>query len=694
MAAISWKSSVSGNWTVAADWSTGAVPTLSDDVTIAAPFSYTVTVSSNGVIVHPIGGLQADAIPFGVPDEANSLTFDAQEATLQENAGTLDVAEALTVSAGLVSLNEANTIGNVAIEGGTLAFGNGGALGAGPVSLSGGELLATANETLSNELILSGSSTIAAADGTTLTETGFTSFSANSTLNFGAFRQDGVIIWNPGTASINVPVTLNVVAGTLKAGGIILAATISDGARPTTVAAGATLDLGGFGLSLTNLLGGGAVIDSGAAATLTLAAANFSGTISGALSLIFNGATTLSGLEDYTGDATLDGAITVANAGTYDLVANTNITGSAGSSFLNSNIFEKTAGGGISDVTSNFFNSGALNVLSGSVQFSGGFFNEGVIHGRVTQSGGVTTVSALVPSDFNEDGTSDILWQNAGGQASIWDMTANTLTGGGPVSPNPGPAWKAIGTGHFNNGDDHADILWQNADGQASIWDMNGNIPIDGGPVSPNPGPAWQAIGTGDFNGDGLSDILFQNTSSGQVSIWEMNGNKLIGGGPVSPNPGTAWKAIGTGDFNGDGDFDILFQNASSGQVSIWEMKGNTLIGGGPVSPDPGPAWKAIGTGDFNGDGRSDILFQNTSSGQVSIWEMNGNTLTGGGPVSPNPGPSWHAVGTGDFNGDGHSDILFQNASGQASVWEMNGNSLIGGGAVSPNPGASWRAVV
>jgi FG-GAP-like repeat len=650
MAAISWKSSVSGNWTVAADWSTGAVPTLSGDVTIAAPFSYTVTVSSNGVIVHPIGGLQADAIPFGVPDEANSLTFDAQEATLQENAGTLDVAEALTVSAGLVSLNEANTIGNVAIEGGTLAFGNGGALGAGPVSLSGGELLATANETLSNEFILSGSSTIAAADGTTLTETGFTSFSANSTLNFGAFRQDGVIIWNPGTASINVPVTLNVVAGTLKAGGIILAATISDGARPTTVAAGATLDLGGFGLSLTDLLGGGAVIDSGAAATLTLAAANFSGTISGALSLIFNGATTLSGLEDYTGDATLDGAITVANAGTYDLVANTNITGSAGSS--------------------------------------------GVIHGRVMQSGGVTTVSALVPSDFNEDGTSDILWQNAGGQASIWDMTANTLTGGGPVSPNPGPAWKAIGTGHFNNGDDRADILWQNADGRASIWDMNGNIPIDGGPVSPNPGPAWQAIGTGDFNGDGLSDILFQSTSSGQVSIWEMNGNKLIGGGPVSPNPGTAWKAIGTGDFNGDGDSDILFQNASSGQVSIWEMKGNTLIGGGPVSPDPGPAWKAIGTGDFNGDGRSDILFQNTSSGQVSIWEMNGNTLTGGGPVSPNPGPSWHAVGTGDFNGDGHSDILFQNASGQASVWEMNGNSLIGGGAAGANPGASWRAVV
>ena len=137
---------------------------------------------------------------------------------------------------------------------------------------------------------------------------------------------------------------------------------------------------------------------------------------------------------------------------------------------------------------------------------------------------------------------------------------------------------------------------------------------IGGGPVSPNPGPAWKAIGTGDFNDDGFSDILWQNTSTGQASIWEMNGNTLIGGGPVSPNPGPAWKAIGTGDFNDDGHSDILFQNTSSGQVSIWEMNGNTLIGGGPVSPNPGPSWQAIGTGDFNHDGFSDILFQNKST--------------------------------------------------------------------------------
>jgi hypothetical protein len=72
---------------------------------------------------------------------------------------------------------------------------------------------------------------------------------------------------------------------------------------------------------------------------------------------------------------------------------------------------------------------------------------------------------------------------------------------------------------------------------------MNGNTLTGGGPVSPNPGPSWRAVGTGDFNGDGFSDILFQN-ASGQASIWDMNGNTLTGGGPVSPNPGPSWRAV------------------------------------------------------------------------------------------------------------------------------------------------------
>ncbi len=138
------------------------------------------------------------------------------------------------------------------------------------------------------------------------------------------------------------------------------------------------------------------------------------------------------------------------------------------------------------------------------------------------------SLHAVGTGDFFDDGHSEILMQNADGQVSVWEMN-----GGGTVSPNPGPSWRAVGTGDFTDDGFSDDILFQNTStGQASIWEMNRNSLIRGGAVSPTPGPAWQAIGTGDFNHDGFSDILFQNKSTGQVSVWEMDGNALIGGGP------------------------------------------------------------------------------------------------------------------------------------------------------------------
>ena len=73
-------------------------------------------------------------------------------------------------------------------------------------------------------------------------------------------------------------------------------------------------------------------------------------------------------------------------------------------------------------------------------------------------------------------------------------------------------------------------------DGQAAIWEMNGTNVISEAAVADNPGPSWKAIGTGDFNGDGKSDILWQN-ADGQAAIWEMNGTNILSGccgGPQS----------------------------------------------------------------------------------------------------------------------------------------------------------------
>jgi hypothetical protein len=62
------------------------------------------------------------------------------------------------------------------------------------------------------------------------------------------------------------------------------------------------------------------------------------------------------------------------------------------------------------------------------------------------------------------------------------------------VGPNPGPSWELVGSAGFN-GSGHSDLLWQNATGQAAIWEMSGLNVTATARVGPNPGTNWHAIG-------------------------------------------------------------------------------------------------------------------------------------------------------------------------------------------------------
>jgi hypothetical protein len=277
-----WTNSAGGDWNnyTPLNWSTGTVPTSSDNVIFTLPGNYTVTIG---------GGV-----------EVKALYVEAPGARLIENEYSLTIGGArsgtgLAVSAGFVSLNQPNVIANgVTVSGGELAFGNAGALGSGFVFITGGELLATTNETFSNTLVFTGG-TIAAAPGTILNEDA-TTYDLDG-LNIGSPGEDGTILWHSGRYEFsNFPV--DVQAGTLKAA--------DDGFSSLTrfstkVDAGATLDVAGFDTTIGNLTGGGNIIDSGGPATLTLDGANFSGSISGPLSVDLGGAASLSGLEDIRG---------------------------------------------------------------------------------------------------------------------------------------------------------------------------------------------------------------------------------------------------------------------------------------------------------------------------------------------------------------------------------------------------------
>ena len=191
--------------------------------------------------------------------------------------------------------------------------------------------------------------------------------------------------------------------------------------------------------------------------------------------------------------------------------------------------------------------------------------------------------------DFDGDGRSDILWQDpTTGAVSVWKMGSDGLskTEGSIGAPSgPGPQWQVKGTGDFD-GDGVSDILWQNAKtGAVYVWQMTddglgikaqGSV---GGSVGP--GVQWQVKGTGDFDGDGRSDILWQNSSTSAVYVWQIDSNglgiKAQGTVGADGGPGGDWQVKGTGDFDGDGVSDILWQNARTGDVYVWDIADDGL---------------------------------------------------------------------------------------------------------------------
>jgi hypothetical protein len=297
------------------------------------------------------------------------------------------------------------------------------------------------------------------------------------------------------------------------------------------------------------------------------------------------------------------------------------------------------------------------------------------------------TGGAFVKSDFNGDGMSDLVLQNAAinGNVMVDLMNGTSVTSTYTVANPHGPTWVVVGDSDFN-GDGKDDFVVQNSNGAPEIWLMNGTT-IASTVALPVPPSSWHIISTGDFNGDGNPDILWQNANTAQPAIWFMNGTSLVSAVGL-PTPPASWRVIGAGDFNGDGKSDILWQNAD-GTPAIWEMNGSSIISAVALTAPP-PQWHVVGTGDFNGDGKSDILWINTADNTPGIWEMNGTSLMSAVALIAPPS-SWQIIGTSDVNGDGKSDILWQNTNtSQVGVWEMNGTSIMT--AVAPTtPGTGWQ---
>ncbi len=92
-------------------------------------------------------------------------------------------------------------------------------------------------------------------------------------------------------------------------------------------------------------------------------------------------------------------------------------------------------------------------------------------------------------SDFNGDGRLDILWENmATGYLYVWIMDGLTQTGGQYLTPNliSNTKWQIRVAADFNR-DGKTDILWQDASsGSLYLWTMNRLVQSGGSYLTPN----------------------------------------------------------------------------------------------------------------------------------------------------------------------------------------------------------------
>ena len=317
----------------------------------------------------------------------------------------------------------------------------------------------------------------------------------------------------------------------------------------------------------------------------------------------------------------------------------------------------------------------------------------------------IPVVSSDVPTDFNSDGTDDLLVRNtATGQTSSSLMASSGARESySYVATIPASDWNIEGTGDYN-GDGVTDILVRNTtNGQTYSWLMNG----DGTRksyryITTLPESDWEIAGTDSrFNTDAYSDIVVRHKTLGHTYIWLMAADGSRAGYQyVTSITEAAWQIAGTdSDFNNDGISDIVVRNRSMGWTYVWLMNSNGTRGSYRfITVLPEAQWEIAGTdSDFNRDGTSDIVVRERSHGYTYVWIMNSDgTRASYRHITNLPESDWEIAGTdSDFNNDGTSDLVVRNKTGGALyTWLMNTDGTRAGyHNITSIPAGEWQIV-
>ncbi|MBL8381903.1 MAG: autotransporter-associated beta strand repeat-containing protein, partial [Burkholderiales bacterium] len=442
--------------------------TTTGTVILTGANTYTGNTTISAGTLQVGNGGTSGSLNTGFVSNSGILVFNRSD-DLTFSAITTGPGALTKLGAGVLALTGANTYsGGTTLAEGTLAVTSNSALGNGTVTITGGTLLGTANVTLANTLALSGSPTIAAQTGTTLTVGGGgSSMAIGTALTIGTADATGAVLWAPTSGvSGNASSSITIAGGTFKAASGFVDNLLFP-ADSLQVNAGATLDIAGFQARLpTTLSGAGRITSSSGSPTLHLRGGGFGGAIDSALRVdVRSGITTLTGTNTYGGgttimaDATLqlgDGGMTGSIAGNVTNDGTLAFNRSDGMSFAGAisgaGTLRKQGGGTLTlgpattavghvDVAMGTLNLPTGLVVTGSVTNQGGI----AANGTLTIGGSLGNAGVLTLTGATLNGTGTLANHNLlsgfgsiGGSGGFANYGQITPTGGGLTLANTG----------------------------------------------------------------------------------------------------------------------------------------------------------------------------------------------------------------------------------------------------------------
>ncbi|HEY1707997.1 MAG TPA: autotransporter-associated beta strand repeat-containing protein [Rhizomicrobium sp.] len=677
MASANWTAGT-GDWDVATNWDSGAVPDATTDASISTAGSYTVFIDAGSV--------------------ANTLTFSADGAVLLEAPGGSLTTNTFTMSAGTAILESANQIGALDLDGGVLEVTTAAALGGGTLNLDGGVLAALQSMTVTDALTFTPSPatntvTIDAASDKTLDigsggwtiNEGVAGSSGPATEDIifnastGVFGAGGTVLWHgatgvfaAGQSAVSLDLSVDVDGGTLKGADSKFASIL---ANDTKIHSGGTIDLNNFAASIEHLVvdAGGAVTNTGSATShLTIGGGEIDGTISGNLAVDVTGTVTYTGDETYTGNTKIDSGalldITANGAALAGAILNngTLMVAPTGAQTFAQGIIGagsvEVEGGAGSTITLSGDNTyrGGTEISGGTLIATGdaslGTGNLGI------ENGGELLAARSLQLDAVTDGTTTLGDATiAAGHGAVLSFKAHALdlTGGdtltfGDANGNDGIVKFGVAAGHLAVGSG-ADVaiaagtLEATADGGLSVLlSQAGRTTVDSGATLDIHG---LATGIHELTGAGLL------TNSGPATTLDLDGAAYYG----AISGALSLTAEGSVKLNGDATFTGTATIEQGALLHLGGTFGEDVAFGGKATLEIGTS-KAF-SGDILDFAKGDVidLTNLKAAGATLSWDDTAHALTAS---------SHGRVDVLTFDGDYSADnfVLKHDSAGNAEV--------------------------